>query len=607
MKVGAEWLTPESCEFRVWAPHTKELNLHVVHPSDELLPMTPTDHGYWETIVRGVGPEIRYFYQLSNGKDLPDPASRHQPDGVFGPSATSSLGFQWSDQNWSGIPIERYIIYELHVGTFTPHGTFESIIPHLDRLHDLGITTIEIMPVAQFPGSRNWGYDGVFPYAVQNTYGGPEGLRLLVSACHDRGIALMLDVVYNHLGPEGNVLLQFAPYFTERYKTPWGSAVNFDDAYSDEVRNFFIENALFWISDFHIDALRLDAVHAIYDHSALHILEEITHRVHQKATDLNRRVYVIGESALNDVRLIRPTELGGYNLDAQWNDDFHHALHVVLTEEQQGYYADFGDFQHLAQAFAEGFVYSGRFSVSRKRRHGNSSRDVHPSKFVVYSANHDQIGNRMLGERLSHLIPLEEFKVAQALVLLSPFIPMIFMGDEYGETAPFLYFIDHSDSTLIEAVRRGRVHEFSAFKWPGEPPDPHASTTFERSKLNHDLVTHRKHEALSEFHRMLISLRKSLPALCYLDKDTMDVRAMEETRTLVVRRWWDESDVLLIFHFADKSAETKFTHAQGSWRKVLDSADTCWNGPGSIIPNQLGGLDTLKFAGPQAAVFVRQE
>jgi len=325
--------------------------------------------GYHQIIVKDIAPGARYKYRLKSNKELPDPVSRYQPEGVHGPSEVVDRRFDWQDRHWFGLPIENYIIYELHVGTFTEEGTFEAVIPHLDELAETGITAVEIMPVAQFPGTRNWGYDGVFPFAVQNSYGGPAGLKKLVNACHQQGLAAILDVVYNHLGPEGNYLPQFAPYFTDRYKTPWGHALNFDDAYSDEVRHFFIANALEWITDYHFDALRLDAVHAILDHSALNFLEELAERVHEQGTVLNRRVYVIAESALNDTRVIRPAELGGYGLDAQWNDDFHHSLHTLLTREREGYYADFGDFQHMAQAFSEGFVYSGRYSVNRGRRH----------------------------------------------------------------------------------------------------------------------------------------------------------------------------------------------------------------------------------------------
>jgi maltooligosyltrehalose trehalohydrolase len=334
------------------------------------------------------------------------------------------------------------------VGAYTKKGTFESIIPHLDELKKLGITAIELMPVAQFPGTRNWGYDGVYPYAVQNSYGGPEGFKRLVNACHGRGLALVLDVVYNHLGPEGNYLWDFGPYFTDRYKALWGFSINFDGPHSDDVRHYFIQNALYWVTEFHVDALRVDAVHAILDFSAEPFLEELASAVHDEAKRLNRRVYLIAESALNDTRVIRSREFGGYGLDAQWNDDFHHALHTVLTGERMGYYRDFGRLQDLAKALLEGFVYSGEYSPYRRRRHGNSSRDIPAHRFVVFSQNHDQVGNRMRGERLSELVCFERTKLAAGVMTLSPFIPLLFMGEEYGETAPFQYFVSHSDPDL---------------------------------------------------------------------------------------------------------------------------------------------------------------
>src|SRR5215471_4197447 len=548
--LGAVLLKDARCRFRVWAPLCNKLELHVTAPEDFVLLMEPKQLGYHTAVLEGVKPGARYKYRLENGKEFPDPVSRYQPEGVHGPSEVIDPSFPWNDDRWFGLPIENYVIYELHVGTFTPEGTFDAVIPHLDELADTGITAIEIMPVAQFPGNRNWGYDGVYPFAVQNSYGGPSGLKKLVDACHARSLAVILDVVYNHIGPEGNYLPQYAPYyFTDRYKTPWGQALNFDDAHSDEVRHFFIANAIEWITDYHIDALRLDAVHAILDHSALNFLEELGETVHGQGTFLNRRVYVIAESALNDTRVIRPQELGGYGLDAQWNDDFHHSLHTLLTSEREGYYVDFGDFQHMAQAFSEGFVYSGRYSVNRGRRHGNSSRGVPPVKFVVFAQNHDQIGNRMLGERLGQLVSFEGSKLAAAIVVLSPFVPLLFMGDEYGETAPFQYFVSHSDEALIQAVRNGRREEFASFNWAGEPPDPQAEETFRRSKLNHGLKQETRHRALLEYHTELIRLRKSLPALRTLSKEKMDVVSFEEECVLIVRRWSGNNEVLAIFNF----------------------------------------------------------
>jgi maltooligosyltrehalose trehalohydrolase len=596
------------CRFRVWAPLSERVHLHVIAPKESLVCMEPKHLGYHTAVVEDIQPGTRYRYKLCNEREFPDPVSRYQPEGVHGPSEVIDTRFEWHDERWFGIPIENYIIYELHAGTFTPEGTFEAVIPHLDTLADIGFTAIELMPVAQFPGTRNWGYDGVYPFAVQNSYGGPWGLKKLVDACHARGLAAILDVVYNHMGPEGNYLPQFAPYFTDRYKTPWGSAVNYDDAQSDEVRHFFISNAVEWVRDYHFDALRLDAVHAILDHSAQNILEELGDVVHGQGTFLNRRVYVIAESALNDTRVVRPSELGGYGLDAQWNDDFHHSLHTLLTREREGYYIDFGDFQHMAHAFSEGFVYSGRYSVTRGRRHGNSSRGVPSAKFVVFAQNHDQIGNRMMGERLGQLVSFEACKLASAIVLLSPFVPLMFMGDEYGEAAPFQYFVSHSDPQLVEAVRHGRREEFSSFQWKGEPPDPQDEMTFRRSTVNHSLKVNGQHRVLLEFHKELIRLRKSVPALYCLSKDKMDVISLEEDRVLAVRRWNGSSEVLTIFNFNDHEARLFQNVPYGIWHKRIDSSDSQWLGIGVTVPDRVDATQVRGIAiQPQAAVLFERE
>jgi maltooligosyltrehalose trehalohydrolase len=510
-----------------------------------------------------------------------------QPEGVHGPSQIVDSRFSWEDVTWSGIPLRDYVIYEVHVGTFTPEGTFESIIPHLDELKDLGITAIELMPVAQFPGSRNWGYDGVFPFSVQNSYGGPEGLKTLVNECHRRGLAVILDVVYNHLGPEGNYLRDFGPYFTDRYKSFWGSVINFDGEDSDPVRRFFIENALHWVAEFHIDALRVDAVHAILDFSAQPFLEELASAVHDEAKQLDRRIYLIAESDLNDTRIIRSRLVGGYGLDAQWNDDFHHALHTILTGERRGYYQDFGQLRNLAKAFREGFVYSGEYSPHRRRRHGNPSRDIPAHQFVVFAQNHDQVGNRMRGERLSELVCLERTKLAAGVVLLSPFIPLIFMGEEYGETAPFPYFISHTDPALVEAVRRGRREEFAAFGWADEPPNPQDEETFLRAKLKHHLRNEGHHRVLLEFYKELIHLRRKIPALSHLSKDDMEVMDYEREKVLVIRRWSGPDEAVVGFHFGDSPATRCVSLPGGRWTKQLDSADKRWQGPGNQVPPEI--------------------
>jgi len=582
--LGATYLGGGLGGFLVWAPLINQVEVHILSPEERIVPLGKVSRGYHYGVVPGVKPGTRYFYRLDGNNERPDPASKFQPEGVHGPSQVIDPHFVWEELHWSGIPFSHYVLYELHVGTFTAQGTFDAIIPHLDELKDLGITAIEIMPVAQFPGDRNWGYDGVYPFAVQNSYGGPEGLKTLIDACHQRGLAVILDVVYNHLGPEGNYLHDFGPYFTGRYRTPWGAAINFDGPDSDEVRRFFIENALYWVTEFRLDALRLDAVHGIFDFSARHFLQELASAVHGQAERLNRRIHVIAESDLNDVRIVRSPELGGYGLDAQWNDDFQHALHTLLTGEQTGYYEDFGRIQDLAKAFAEGFVYSGAYSPARRRRHGNTSKDLAARRLVVFAQNHDQVGNRLKSERLSALVSFEGLKLAAAVVLLSPFIPLLFMGEEYGETAPFPYFVSHSDPDLIEVVRRGRREEFPYFKGSGEPPDPQEEATRQSASLDHSLRHQGRHRILYELYKELITLRNETRANAGLSKDRLEVVCLERERTLVVRRWGREEQVAAIFHFGDTAVSVNIPLPSGRWLKRLASGEKRWHGPGRDLP-----------------------
>jgi len=477
--------------------------------------------------------------------------------------------------------LKDYIIYELHVGTFSEAGTFDGVRERLFELRQLGVTAIELMPVAQFPGGRNWGYDGVLPFAVQNSYGGPEALKRLVDACHGHGLAVILDVVYNHLGPEGNYLREFGPYFTGCYKTPWGEALNFDSEESDHVRRYFIENALYWLRDFHIDALRLDAVHAIRDFSATPFLQELGRAVKQLANELGGPLYLIGESDLNDARLIRPEMIGGVGLDAQWADDFHHCLHVLLTGEQGGYYQDFGGAQQMAKILNEGYAYTGEYSPFRKRRHGNVAWGTEPHQLVVCAQNHDQIGNRMLGERLSSLVDFERLKLAAGITMLSPFLPMLFMGEEYGEEAPFQYFISHSDRRLVKAVREGRQAEFAAFAWAGEVPDPAAKESFERCKLRHESWrTPGRQKLLREFYRELIRLRKVLhkrkPTECPV------IRAEAHGRSGIVLRYTCEAESSwFVFNFDKAPSRTSLPLRGNNVELLLDSSAKRWGGPGS--------------------------
>jgi maltooligosyltrehalose trehalohydrolase len=606
--LGATYLGHDRTRFVVWAPFRERVEVHIVEPLERILPLDKNEWGYFSTIAGDLPVGSLYFYRLDGQSEYPDPASRFQPEGVHGPSQVVNPDFPWEDSRWPGLPLQEYIIYEVHTGTFTPEGTFDAVVEHLKVLKDLGITAVELMPVAQFPGSRNWGYDGVYPFAVQDSYGGPEGLKRLVNACHRRGLAVVLDVVYNHLGPEGNHLAEFGPYFTDRYHTPWGAALNFDGAYSDEVRRFFIENASYWITEFHIDALRLDALHAILDISPYTFIEELATSVQEQAKILNRNIYLIGESAANNARLIRPQESGGYGLDAQWNDDFHHALHVLLTGEKSGYYRDFGSIRQMVKAFQEGFIYSGEYSPYRRHRHGTSSKDIPAYRFVVFSQNHDQIGNRAGGERLSRLVPFESLKLAAGMVLLSPFIPLFFMGEEYGEIAPFPYFVSHSDPALIEAVRRGRREEFASFDWQGEIPDPQDEATFLMARLNHGLRSDGQHKILYEFYHELIRLRRENAALACLSKDNMEASGDENNKTLCVRRWQKDSVVAIIYNLNDKEMAAALSLPEGRWQKLLDSADEKWQGNGGAVPGQISSSGKMALnLPPQSFVLLEKE
>jgi maltooligosyltrehalose trehalohydrolase len=520
--------------FRVWAPRADRVAVEI---DDGRIAMERRGGGWWEVSWRAE-PGKDYRFVLDGGDPLPDPRSPWQPAGVHGASRLVDVSaFPWTDGQWQPPPLASAVCYELHVGTFTPAGTFDAAIDRLDHLVRLGVTHVELMPVAEFAGGRGWGYDGVDLFAPHHAYGGPAGLQRLVDACHARGLAVLLDVVYNHLGPTGNYLARFGPYFTDRYRTPWGDAVNLDAADSDEVRRFVCDNALMWLRDYHVDGLRLDAVHAFLDRSATHVLEQLTAEVRDLETRLGRRLVVIAESDLNDPRLVRPVDRGGYGLDAQWNEDFHHALHAGLTGERHGYYADFGRLADLATALRAGFVYAGQHSAYRRRRHGRSAAGLPGHRFVGCLQNHDQVGNRARGERTSHLISTARLEVGAALVLTAPFVPMLFQGEEWGATTPFLYFTDHADPALGQAVREGRQREFAAFGWdPADIPDPQSADTFVRSKLDWREVDREPHARLLAWHRRLIALRRGSPDLADGRMDRVGVRVDEDARWLVVER-----------------------------------------------------------------------
>jgi maltooligosyltrehalose trehalohydrolase len=616
---GAKLDKTHNCTFTVWAPARRRVELKLTpHPLDGkvgagqegLIEMelpgesaeAKETAGYWQLTVPDIQPGTRYFFQLDGSVTRPDPASNFQPEGVHGPSEVIDHGqFQWKDEKWKGIGLKDMVIYELHVGTFTPEGTFSAAIGRLSDLKELGINAVEIMPVAQFPGDRNWGYDGVYPYAVQNSYGGPDKLKELVNASHRAGLAVVLDVVYNHLGPEGNYLRDFGPYFTDKYQTPWGQAINFDGPYSDPVREFFIENALYWFRDYHIDALRLDALHAVFDMSAKHFLRELSERAAKFSKDNGRRFYLIAESDLNDVRLIKPRSRGGYGLDAQWSDDFHHSLHALLTGEKKGYYQDFGSVRNLAKVFREGFVYTGQYSEHRKRRHGSKPKHRKARQFVVCIQNHDQVGNRMYGKRLSQLVGFESLKLAAGTVILSPYIPHLFMGEEYGEESPFAYFVSHTDEELVEAVRSGRRDEFESFDWEKDIPDPQAVSTFEQSRLKWHERSIDRHAMLLKFYRRLIELRKSRPG--FTSRSGMRVRCLAEKNVLLWHRTFKKSHMQCVMNFAGEEQQLKLYSPQTRWNRILDSAQTTWLGPGSAVPEVVQSAQIVTAAPTSIIVF----
>ncbi len=493
-RLGAFPLPGGRAEFRVWAPKPERVTLRV---DGQEHPLEPAGLGVFEAVVEAA-PGADYEYVL-DGVALPDPCSRWQPDGLRGPSRLLDTGaFEWTDDGWSPPAVGELVLYELHVGSFTAAGTFEAAIPHLGELRELGVTAIELMPIGEFPGRHGWGYDGVYLSAAQSSYGGPQGLQRLVDAAHAEGLAVILDVVYNHVGASGTAALTaFGPYLTSHYETPWGDAINYDDADSDAVREWALQSAEQWIRDFHLDGLRLDAVHAIMDGSPEHLVAAVARRTEP--------AFVIAESGMNDPKVMRDVMRGGWECDAAWADDFHHALRVLLTGDLEGYYAEFGALADLAKAFRRPHVHDGTYSTFRRRRFGAPAADVPPERFVVFSANHDQVGNRAFGDRL----PVEVRPLAAFCTLLSPFTPMIFQGEEHGERAPFQFFSDHIDEEIAVATREGRRREFATFaEFRGEEiPDPQDPATFERSKLTRE----GEPAGIRELHADLLRARRELP------------------------------------------------------------------------------------------------
>lgn len=514
---GAFLSSDKNCLWRVWAPAVRELALVLFDGREQrtVHSMVSTGEGYFCFQAADISEGQRYAYLVNSQVERPDPASRWQPDGVHLPSAVwNPHSFTWTDQHWEGTPRANLVFYELHVGTFTPEGTFSAIIERLEQLRDLGITAIELMPVAQFPGRRNWGYDGTGWYAVQSSYGGPRELQRLVNACHQVGMSVFLDVVYNHLGPEGNYLADFGPYFKQSVTTPWGAAINYDEAGSQGVRDFVLNNVRHWIRDFHLDGLRLDATHAIHDCSDRHILAEIQAVAAAESAIRGNPCHIIAESDQNDARQLLHTAGAGWGLDAQWNDDFHHCVHTLLTHERNGYYQDYQDpLPQLAKVINHGFAYDGNFSTYRNRPHGAPVDNLTGDRFIVSVQNHDQIGNRAQGDRLSQLVPFNGLRLSAALLLLSPYLPLLFMGEEYGESNPFPFFCDFGDPALRQQIHQSRQQEFADFEWPRNIPNPLDAETFASAKLTWEWWSSNKRDGLRLLYRDLLRARREWPAL----------------------------------------------------------------------------------------------
>ena len=599
---GAIPLADGGTRFSVWAPSAQVVEVALERGGTaELHRLARDPDGVHTGTVPGVPPGTDYGYRLDGGPARPDPVSRWRPGGVHGPTrVVDPAAFRWSDGDWRGVETADLVIYELHVGTFSPAGSFDGVVEQLPRLRELGVTAIEIMPVSEFPGGRNWGYDGVSPYAVQSTYGGPDGLKRLVDAAHGAGLAVLLDVVYNHLGPEGNYLGEFGPYFSDRYRTAWGEGLNLDGPESDEVRRYLVDNAVYWVSEYHLDGLRLDAADRIVDLSPVHLAEEIGAAVHDAGRALGRRILVIAEIDANDPRWVRGRDVGGYGLDAHWSDDFHHAVHAALTGEHGGYYADFAEPGAVAKAIGQRYVNDGRYSPHRRRRHGRPALDVPADRFVVCIQNHDQTGNRARGERLAALVSPEALRLAAALLLLSPYVPLLFMGEEHGETNPFLYFVSHGDPALIESVREGRREEFASFSWAGEVPDPQARETFEASRPDWGRAESEEGARMLALYRDLLRLRRSEPALRPAAA-ALRVRHDEAAGWVAVR--YDKEGGVLegVFNLSSEPRVVPLDDPRG-WSLVLASDARPYGGRGETA---LGGGE-LRLPGHAGALLRRQ-
>lgn len=566
--------------------------------------MEKSKGAYWKVNAEGIKPDTQYMYQLNSEVSKPDPASHFQPHGVYGPSAVvDHESFEWKDLNWHGLDIQELIFYELHVGAFTQEGTFKALLDRIKELADFGINAVELMPVSQFSGQRNWGYDGVFPFACQNSYGTPDELKAVVNECHLQGIALFIDFVYNHFGPEGNCLPDYGPYFSYKM-TRWGPAINLDGPYNMEVRNYFFENTLHWFTDYHIDGIRLDAVLSMADSSPKHFLQELKEKVGKFSVETGRKVHLIAESGYNEPKVLTSVEQGGYGFDAQWLDDFQHALFALLTGEKEGYYLHYGKLEDLMEVITNAYFFIGTQENFRRRKASESFLWIPAYKLIGFSQNHDQVGNRLFGDRLIALTTIEATKLAASIVLLSPYVPLLFMGEEYGETNPFLFFTDYSDKELMSKVREGRKKEFAEFHWKGEVPDPQNYETFDKSKINWQHRYQGKGKKITSYYKALIQLRRRLP-IFHSDYDRNIKRILNNGNILYLLKEKEGSAAAVIANFQNHTATFEFPFGGGIFAKILDSADVAWSGRGTSLPDiaRLGDKNVIE--GFNFAVFLK--
>lgn len=605
MHIGADY-QDGTCRFVVWAPNLNRLTL-ILSALDQHISMDKAGAGYWTHTIEGFEPGTVYMYELDGKAVRPDPASHFQPDGVFGPSQVIDHdSFRWGDRDWHGLDLKDLVFYELHVGTFTREGTLKAVSGRLKELQELGVTAVELMPLTQFSGSRNWGYDGVFPFALYNGYGRPDDLKALVDECHRLGLALFVDFVYNHLGPEGNRLNDYGPYFPTSSIGLWGANANLDGPENEGVRNYFLENTVHWLNHYHIDGIRLDSVLSMHDSSPRHFLLDLNEKVQTFREAAGRRVHLIAESGFNVPLVLGPAERGGCKFDAQWLDDFQHALFALITGEREGYYVNYGGINDLIEALTEAYVYVGEPQQFKRRPPEESYTWIPTSKLVVFVQNHDQIGNRLVGDRLTAISGFEAAKLAAGVVILSPYLPLLFMGEEYGETAPFQFFTDYQNRDLIEAVRVGRRKEFESFHWSGEMPDPQSPETFERSKLRWEQRYSGQGQKIALYYRALLELRRRHP-IFGADTDRHIKHATNEGNVLFIHKQQGEVDVGVVANFSRDPARYSFHFEEGTYVKGLDSADPAYAGPGPTLPTLAVKGDEHQIGGFNLAVYFKEK